>query len=132
MAFRKGNNGIDEFNTLKKDFPKSDIHYLLVDITNPEGTTPYYSERSQLAMSIKDQFKSIDVLVNNAALGYDEPFEVPARALAEGFLNCNFNSTVILTELLLPLLAQDGKVINVSSRVGALENHSEVPIKFRI
>lgn len=36
MAFRKGNNGVDEFNNLKKEFSKADIHYFLVDITKSE------------------------------------------------------------------------------------------------
>lgn len=35
MGFRKGNNGIDEFNSIKKEYPKADIHYLFVDITKP-------------------------------------------------------------------------------------------------
>jgi short-subunit dehydrogenase len=66
------------------------------------------------------------VLVNNAALGYDEPNKIPSKELAESYLNCNFLSTVKLTEELLPLLSEDGKIINVSSRVGALNNHSPV------
>jgi carbonyl reductase 1 len=65
------------------------------------------------------------VLVNNAALGYDEPIKVPERELAESYLGCNFIFTVLFTEMMLPLLSEDGKIINVSSKIGALECHSE-------
>lgn len=82
--------------------------------------------REELARYIQKEFGSIDVLVNNAALGYDEPDKIPAKELAQSYIGCNFLATVALTELLLPLLAADGKIINVSSKLGALVHHSEV------
>ena len=82
--------------------------------------------RLEFVNHMEKDFGQIDVLVNNAALGYDEPDKVPEKALAESYLKCNFLATMAFTELLLPLLSSDGKVINVSSRVGALSNHSGV------
>jgi len=53
--------------------------------------------RNDLFEHIKKDFGRLDVLVNNAALGYDEPDKVPAKELAESYLSCNFLYTVALT-----------------------------------
>ena len=58
----------------------------------------------------------IDILVNNAALGSFK--ESPQIRLDT--LQTNFFSTIKLTDKVLPYLADDGKVINVSSTLGSL------------
>ena len=63
-----------------------------------------------------DRNGKVDVLVNNAGVGSMQ--ETPELRI--NTLNTNFFNTVKLTEKVLPVLPKDGKVINVSSGLGAL------------
>ena len=66
--------------------------------------------------AVKDSHKEIDVLINNA--GYNNKNASPEEAAL--ILQTNFFSVVGLTEKMLPILAKDGKVIQVSSGYGGL------------
>ena len=63
-----------------------------------------------------DRNGKVDVLVNNAGIGSMQ--ETPEIRI--NTLNTNFFNTIGLTDKVLPVLAKDGKVINVSSGLGAL------------
>jgi len=70
---------------------------------------------------IQENKKKIDVLINNAGVVYhgsnDEQKKLTVKT--------NFFSVVNLTEKLIPFLADDGKVLEVSSRVGQLALQGE-------
>lgn len=38
MTFRKGNNGVDEFQRLRKECPAARLHYHFLDITDQAST----------------------------------------------------------------------------------------------
>ena len=64
----------------------------------------------------KKTYVKLDVLVNNAGVLHGNPtLENQMKTI-----KTNFFSVVNLTEKLLPLLTHDGKIVNVSSIVGAL------------
>jgi len=72
---------------------------------------------------IKTKYGKFDVLVNNAGvacktdkLDEESTYEDACRSI-----NTNFLATVELTEKLLPLLSDDGKVLQISSLLGRLE-----------
>ena len=76
-----------------------------------------------------DKYKSIDVLVNNAAYtgdtfskGWSGPFESQSLEFWEKALDVNLTSVFEITQSLAPALqkAKDGNILNVASIYGAL------------
>jgi NAD(P)-dependent dehydrogenase (short-subunit alcohol dehydrogenase family) len=58
---------------------------------------------------------SFDHLVNNAGMGVFAPIEEVTPALFDSLLNVHLKGPFFLTQALLPLLADGGSIINVSS-----------------
>jgi NAD(P)-dependent dehydrogenase (short-subunit alcohol dehydrogenase family) len=56
-----------------------------------------------------------DVLVNNAGIGATIPFEQATEDDFDRFTNIHFKGVYFLTQKLLPLLRDNGRVINISS-----------------
>lgn len=71
---------------------------------------------------IGEQTKSIDILVNNAGIWHskDDTLEIHSLPLRETF-DVNVFGTIEFTEKILPLMGQNGHILNVSSRRGSLE-----------
>jgi NAD(P)-dependent dehydrogenase (short-subunit alcohol dehydrogenase family) len=57
----------------------------------------------------------LDALVNNAGHGLHAPFEQVTEAQFDGLMNVHLKGTFFLTQRLLPLLADGGRILNVSS-----------------
>jgi NAD(P)-dependent dehydrogenase (short-subunit alcohol dehydrogenase family) len=57
----------------------------------------------------------LDILVNNAGIGATIPFEKATEEDFDRFLNIHFKGVYFLTQKILPLLRNDGRIINVSS-----------------
>ena len=91
---------------------KESLYYHVLDITNKETYAPFTDW-------IKSTFGKIDVLVNNAGIKRDnDAFESDYKSPlsdAEKVVGTNYTSTRAFTEFVLPLLASDGKIINISS-----------------
>jgi NAD(P)-dependent dehydrogenase (short-subunit alcohol dehydrogenase family) len=56
-----------------------------------------------------------DYLVNNAGTGLNAPFEQVAEADFDRLFNVHFKGVFFLTQKLLPLIADGGRIVNVSS-----------------
>jgi NAD(P)-dependent dehydrogenase (short-subunit alcohol dehydrogenase family) len=56
-----------------------------------------------------------DFLINNAGMGANIPFEQATEADFDKFLNVHFKSVYFLTQKLLPLINDDGRIINIST-----------------
>ena len=56
-----------------------------------------------------------DYLVNNAGTSLHKPFEQTTEAEFDGIINVHFKGVYFLTQKLLPLLKDGGRIINVSS-----------------
>jgi NAD(P)-dependent dehydrogenase (short-subunit alcohol dehydrogenase family) len=57
----------------------------------------------------------LDILVNNAGIGATIPFEAATEDDFDRFLNIHFKGVYFLTQKILPLLRDKGRIINVSS-----------------
>lgn len=57
----------------------------------------------------------IDYLVNNAGIGGNHPFGNVTEEVFDTFLNVHFKGVYFLTQALLPLLADGGGIINIST-----------------
>ncbi len=59
--------------------------------------------------------ESFDFLVNNAGVGLYAPFMETTEAQFDQMVNVHLKSTFFLTQKLLPLMADGGRIINISS-----------------
>lgn len=79
-----------------------------------------FSELKSTINAIKEHFKSIDGIINNAAVGiYNKPFVATTMQEWEMLLNVNLTSPFILIKELIPLILESkekGYIINVGSK----------------
>jgi NAD(P)-dependent dehydrogenase (short-subunit alcohol dehydrogenase family) len=59
--------------------------------------------------------KDFDYLVNNAGIGVYAPIAETTEAQFDELMNVHFKGTFFLTQKLLPLIAENGRIINLSS-----------------
>ncbi|WP_281548923.1 SDR family NAD(P)-dependent oxidoreductase [Kluyvera cryocrescens] len=76
---------------------------------------------SEFAQQVKAQLhqvwgrESFDYLVNNAGVGLYAAFAETSEALFDELMNIHFKGPFFLTQQLLPLLADGGRILNVST-----------------
>mmetsp|Transcript_31742 Transcript_31742/g.36663 ORF Transcript_31742/g.36663 Transcript_31742/m.36663 type:complete len:281 (+) Transcript_31742:32-874(+) len=115
-----GKKALEELNAIKTTSEETVVFHPL-DVTSKES-------RATFAEWIKEKFGKFDVLVNNA--GVKAPGEIlstydPSDKDIDLVMGTNYHSLRELTELLLPLLSSDGKIINVSSELGEWWNQGK-------
>lgn len=66
-------------------------------------------------LSDKWQRKDFDFLVNNAGIGINASFEETTESQFDELMNIHFKGVFFLTQKLLPMIADNGRIINVSS-----------------
>ncbi len=66
---------------------------------------------------ISEKWNSLkfDFLINNAGIGATIPFEKATEEDFDRFMNIHFKSVYFLTQQLLPMINDDGRIINISS-----------------
>ncbi|XP_017781105.1 PREDICTED: carbonyl reductase [NADPH] 3-like [Nicrophorus vespilloides] len=78
---------------------------------------------------IKTTHGGIDVLVNNAAIAFDNDAKEPVSEQAEKTLSTNYFSLVRVCDALFPLLRENAQVVNVSSSAGHLSRIPSTDLK---
>jgi len=85
------------------------VEFHPLDITDTKSTADFRA-------FVQQKHQGLDVLVNNAGIAWKgDAFD---GSVAEGTLNTNYFATIAFSKLLLPLVAEGGRVVNVSSSVG--------------
>lgn len=96
-----------------------EVHFVHIDLTSEASI-------EQAAAEVKDRFRSIDVLINNAGVsgGFVAPSQTTLASLRETF-ETNFFGTFAVTQAFLPLLrpSMHPRIINVSSGLGSIALH---------
>lgn len=90
------------------------------------------ADHASIAALIEKEFGRLDILVNNAGvmldgeLGTNTTLTVSEEAIRKTF-DTNFFAVVALTNTLLPLLkkSEAGRIVNLSSVLGSLTQHSD-------
>jgi NAD(P)-dependent dehydrogenase (short-subunit alcohol dehydrogenase family) len=59
--------------------------------------------------------KQLFGLVNNAGIGLDAPFETTSEEVFDKLVNIHFKGVFFLTQKLLPLISDGGRIVNISS-----------------
>jgi len=100
----------------------SKIRFHDLDVTNTNSS-------HQLASWLKNEFGGVDVLVNNA--GYASKSPDVNETVARETIGINYFGTKNVTNSVLPLLNNGGRVINLSSGMGLLGNVYSDSVKSR-
>jgi len=64
----------------------------------------------------------IDLLINNAGIGPDLEMNDPTEETFRDTFEINLTGTTFFTEMMIPLVKQGGKIINISSKMGSISN----------
>jgi len=70
---------------------------------------------------INEKGRKIDILINNAGIGPDLDFNNPEEITFKQTFDVNVIGTTFLTEELIESINKDGKIINISSKMGSIE-----------
>lgn len=76
---------------------------------------------NDFAQQMKDRLQqvwgreNVDYLVNNAGIGLYAPFAETSEAMFDELMNIHFKGPFFLTQQLLPLIADGGRILNVST-----------------
>jgi NAD(P)-dependent dehydrogenase (short-subunit alcohol dehydrogenase family) len=87
---------------------------LPLDVTKA-GTFPSFAEALKLALSTHWQREQLDHVVNNAGVGVHASYAETTEAQLDAMFQMHFKAPFLLTQVLLPLLSNGGRVLNVSS-----------------
>ena len=87
---------------------------------------PGFSDRVKNALNYHWSLNSFDFLVNNAGIGINTPFVETTEAQFDQLMNLHFKGVFFLTQTLLPLINDGGRIVNVSSGLArfTLPGHS--------
>jgi NAD(P)-dependent dehydrogenase (short-subunit alcohol dehydrogenase family) len=87
---------------------------LPLDVAQSHTFTAFAEQIAQLLQD-KWQRKEVDFLVNNAGIGIHVPFMETTEEQFDQLTNIHLKSTFFLSQKLLPLIKDGGRIINVSS-----------------
>ena len=74
-----------------------------------------FASRVKNALAEKWQRSDFDFLVNNAGIGINAPFMETTEEQFDRLMNIHFKGTFFLTQKLLPLVKDGGRIVNISS-----------------
>lgn len=83
--------------------------------TGEVASFPAFIERLREILASHWQREHFDALVNNAGMGIHASFEATTEAQFDALCNVHFKGVFFLTQALLPLLCDGGRILNVSS-----------------
>ena len=83
--------------------------------TGAVGTFAAFADQLRTALQTTWQRDTFDHLVNNAGHGEFAPFASTTEAQFDSLVNVHFKGVFFLTQTLLPLLADGGRIVNFSS-----------------
>jgi NAD(P)-dependent dehydrogenase (short-subunit alcohol dehydrogenase family) len=100
---------VDQIKTLRRQ--AAAIH---LDMNQPQVLEQFTAELQHI---LKSEFNAIHIgaLVNNAGIGATIPFASVQEQQFDMFMNIHFKSVFFLTQNMLPLIQDNGCIINISS-----------------
>ncbi|NIM41898.1 MAG: SDR family oxidoreductase [Hydrogenophaga sp.] len=78
-------------------------------------TFPAFAQAVQEHLRATWQRERFDYLVNNAGIGVHVPFAETTEAQFDELMNVHLKGTFFLTQTLLPLIADGGRIVNIST-----------------
>lgn len=87
---------------------------LALDLANPDSIKAF-------AQDFQSKQFTLDILVNNAGIGPDLDTDLPEEVSFRQTFEVNTTGTVFLTEQLCQYVKPNGKIINISSKMGSID-----------
>ncbi len=107
-------------------FSSVNLEVVALDVTNTDSV-------ADLVVYFHKEEQQFDLMINNAGIGPDLNTKLPDHATFKETMAVNLEGIVFATEQLLPFLSPFGKLINVSSKMGSLDNClSDGSVAYRI
>ncbi|HSI44801.1 MAG TPA: SDR family oxidoreductase [Methylophilus sp.] len=78
-------------------------------------TFDVFAENLKQALNTNWQTEKFDFLINNAGTGITAPFAETTEQIFDDMVNIHLKSTFFVTQKLLPLINDGGRIINISS-----------------
>jgi len=131
IALRLAKDGcniiINDIPLAKEETEKTinEIKNLGVDAIVVEADVSKYQEIEKMVEQIKNKFEKIDILVNNAGITKDRTLKKMSQEEWNDVINVNLNSLYNVTHLILPLISEGGRIINISSVAGLSGNFGQ-------
>lgn len=126
VTVRTKKNGSKAIADLKKN--GNELHYVVMDLEDSNSIT----SASEI---INEKFESVDILINNAGI-FIKDYEVPAiETNLESILhtfNTNTLGTLRVCRALVPLMKKSGRIINISSGMGQLDEMESGSTAYRL
>ncbi|MFD0913374.1 SDR family NAD(P)-dependent oxidoreductase [Methylophilus luteus] len=79
------------------------------------NTFSAFAEQLKQALNTQWQTEKFDFLINNAGTGLTAPFAETTEQIFDDMVNIHLKSTFFVTQKLLPLINDGGRIINISS-----------------
>ncbi|MHB2267651.1 SDR family NAD(P)-dependent oxidoreductase [Aliihoeflea sp. PC F10.4] len=83
--------------------------------TGASATFPDFVEAVKAALKRDWQRDNFDYLVNNAGIGINSPFAETSEADFDRLMNIHLKGVFFLTQKLLPVISDGGRIVNLSS-----------------
>ncbi|MEO8385792.1 MAG: SDR family oxidoreductase [Betaproteobacteria bacterium] len=125
-ALHLARNGVDVIVTYRRQQAEADAVVaeveqmggkaaaLQLDVGNSKSFTSFV-EKIRSTLDTRWQRSSFDYLVNNAGVGVYASFAETSEAQFDELVNVHLKGTFFLTQSLLPLIADGGRIVNLSS-----------------
>lgn len=97
-----------------KNFEHKNFYSLKLDLSDTSSIENAHQE-------IFNNFKNIDILINNAGIGPDLDTYIPEKESFNLTFDVNVSGAVFFTEPLIELISENGIILNVSSKMGSLD-----------
>ena len=89
-------------------------HALALEVSESAGF-PAFAEEVRQLLALEWQRTQFNFLVNNAGIGIHASFEQTTEQQFDTLLNIHLKGTFFLTQQLLPLIADGGRIVNLST-----------------
>lgn len=124
---RNGTNIIINYNKDEKEANDlaEEIKKLGVDSVSAKADVSNFDECAAMMESIKKKFSYIDILVNNAGVLSDKTLKNMTKEQWDFVIGINLSGIFNVTKNVLPMLRDNGRVINISSIVGISGNFGQ-------
>ena len=120
---KKGQSTIAELS-----HSKNAINYVVMDVDNSDSVM-------RAADDIKQKFNNVDLLINNAGILIKE-YQLPAIETSEDSILKTFNTNTLgvlrVCKSIVPLMVNGGRIINISSGMGQLDEMDSGSTAYRI
>ncbi len=128
LEFAKNNaNVIINYNKNKQEADKvaEEVKKLGVKGMALKADISNFDEVKNMVNEVESKFKKVDILVNNAGIVRDRTLKNMAVDDWHAVINTNLNGVFYVTKLVLPLMKEGSRIINISSIIGQYGNFGQ-------